>query len=331
MMPTPAEPERQPFRAGLLPGESPDSSVTAVAHLAFRASGSRVLACDFSEFQSNVAAAYLKFSQAVIFRAMYGTRVDKAWFGGARRAFFHDNGAKFVGIYQYVTAFEDPVKQATALVNLIGTLRPGEKVYADIEEGSGNLSETKRIWSSIVGGGLGWPAGDYSGLFFARDHGLQPVDWVADYTSVEPSVPHTWWQFTSSFAVPGVAGLVDCSLFHGTYADLAKISFPGSAPPVVKPVLPPEVDMPSGTITGPMPVGTYSISFPQGSVKKIMFYAQGAVSVDVKVAHSGGKGTLFDAGTIQVSPRGEYVLLNPADVDAIVLAKVTGPLGWHTE
>jgi hypothetical protein len=215
------------FRAGGAPGEQPSPSHVMVTSPA----APQVLLADCSEFQPDIAdAAYLAWSKAVIIRAAYGGQHDDgAWYGGQRRDLLHAGGVKFLGIYQYVVAAQDPAEQAAALVRLLGTLRPGEKVIADIEEGSGDLAETWRIWSSGIAGALGDEPWCYSGEYFAAAHGLAPVEWVAAYQSAEPSVHHVLWQFTDAFQVPGV-GTCDCSVYHGTIDELAALAHGGTQP-----------------------------------------------------------------------------------------------------
>jgi hypothetical protein len=215
-----------PFRAGRPPGAAAVSSAAGVSF-----SGNHVLLADCSEFQPDIAdAAYLKWSQAIVIRAMYGDQHDDgAWYGGARRAALHAGGAKFLGIYQYVVASQDPGDQAAALVRLLGKLQPGEKVIADIEEGSGDLADSWRIWADTIASSLGDAPWDYSGLDFAAAHNLAPVSWLADYTGTEPSPAHTLWQFTDSYAVPGM-GTADCSVYHGTIAQLAALAHGGAKP-----------------------------------------------------------------------------------------------------
>jgi Putative peptidoglycan binding domain/Glycosyl hydrolases family 25 len=218
------------FRAGGGAGEQPQPEPAAIAVHA-PATGPQVLMADISEFQHDIAdAAYLAWSKAVIIRAAYGDQHDdRAWFGGQRRDLLHAGGVKFLGIYQYIVASQDPAEQAAALIRLLGVLRPGEKVIADIEEGSGNLAETWRIWSAGIAGALGDEPWCYSGLNFAAAHGLAPVDWVAAYQSAEPSAHHVLWQFTDAFRVPGV-GTCDASVFHGTIDQLAVLAHGGTAP-----------------------------------------------------------------------------------------------------
>jgi len=219
------------FRAGGGPGEEP-LPAPAAARAATRAPAApKVLLADISEFQADINdSTYLLWSGAVIIRAAYGAQHDDhAWFGGQRRDLLHQGGAKFVGIYQYIVASQDPARQAAALVNLVGALRPGEKLIADIEEGTGNLRDTWRIWSAEIAGATGDEPWLYSGLNFAAAHGLSPVEWVAAYQGAEPVIRHLLWQFTDSFDVPGV-GRCDCSIFHGTIDELASLAHGGARP-----------------------------------------------------------------------------------------------------
>jgi GH25 family lysozyme M1 (1,4-beta-N-acetylmuramidase) len=218
-----------PFRAGRT-GETPPLAAAA-AHLAAPsapsvASGQVVLMADVSEWQPDIAdTAYLRWSKAIVIRALYGTRIDKAWYGGARRDALHAGGAKFIGIYAYITS-QDITAQAKALISLLGHLRPGEKVIADIEEGPGSQQARWVTWAKTVNAALGDPPWDYSGLNYAAAHGLQPVTWVAAYGTREPDPPHQLWQFTDAFKVPGV-GTCDCSVFHGSIDDLAALAYQG--------------------------------------------------------------------------------------------------------
>jgi GH25 family lysozyme M1 (1,4-beta-N-acetylmuramidase) len=219
------------FRAGGGPEETPQP-VELLMHpaMTFSAAAPKVLLADVSEFQPDVDdPVYLRWSEAVIFRAMYGrSHVDHAWYGGDRRAQFHQGGARFVGIYQYVVAGQDPIAQAAAMIELVGPLRKGEVIIGDFEEGSGDMATTRRLWASTIGGATGDAPWDYSGLNFAANHGLQPVKWLAAYQNTEPGVRHTLWQFTDNFAIPGV-GHADCSVFHGTIDQLAALAHGGTS------------------------------------------------------------------------------------------------------
>jgi GH25 family lysozyme M1 (1,4-beta-N-acetylmuramidase) len=221
-----------PFRAGR-------EALTAAAHAATPSviTGEVVLLADVSEFQPEVTdQLYLAWSKAIVIRAAYGTRTDKAWYGGDRRNQLHNGGVRFLGIYQYITASEDPAAQARALAALLGTLRHGEKVIADIEEGAGSQQARWVTWANEINAALGDPPWDYSGEFFATAHGLAPVDWIAAYGTREPDPPHQLWQFTDAFTVPGLPSPVDCSVFHGSIDQLAALAYQG-ARPAAHPVL----------------------------------------------------------------------------------------------
>jgi GH25 family lysozyme M1 (1,4-beta-N-acetylmuramidase) len=220
-----------PFRAGRLDGEEPAPAVSPLAKLAAAAMPGVVLLADVSEFQHDIAdATYLRWSKAIVIRALYGTRVDRAWFGGGRRDALHAGGARFIGIYAYIRGDQDVTAQAKAMVSLLGSLRKGEKVIADIEEGTGSQQARWVTWAKVINAGLGDPPWDYSGLNYAAAHGLQPVTWVAAYGTREPDPPHQLWQFTDAFKVPGV-GTCDCSVFHGTIDELAALAYQGAKPP----------------------------------------------------------------------------------------------------
>jgi len=222
-------PDIVPFRAGRT-GETPP--LAAAAQLAApEFASSVVLLADVSEFQPDIAdTAYLRWSKAIVIRALYGTRVDKAWYGGARRDALHAGGARFIGCYAYIRGDQDVTAQAKALISLLGRLRPGEKIIADIEEGPGSQQARWVTWAKVIHAALGDAPWDYSGLNYARDHGLQPVTWVAAYGTREPDPPHQLWQFTDAFTVPGV-GVCDCSVFHGTIDDLAALAYQGEKTP----------------------------------------------------------------------------------------------------
>ena len=210
-MSTPVE-TRKPWRAGTAnPGYQPGQIVTP--HIT---TPEVVLLADVSEFQPDIAdAVYLNWSKAIVIRAAYGdAHDDKAWYGGARREDLHKGGVKFLGIYQYIVASQDVGQQADVMASIIG----------DLEEGSGDQKGRWLSWASEISKLLGQDPWNYSGLNFAAEHGISPVDWVADYTVNEPGVSHRLWQFTDSFTVPGV-GTADCSLFHGNIDELAALGY----------------------------------------------------------------------------------------------------------
>jgi GH25 family lysozyme M1 (1,4-beta-N-acetylmuramidase) len=191
-----------------------------------------VLLADVSEFQPDIDdAAYAKFSQAIIIRAMYGSdHVDKAWYGGARRADLHKAGMRFVGIYQYIRADQSPIVQARAFLGLIGNLRAGERLYGDLEEGAGIQTARWRAWAQVIKNATGEEPGCYSDLAFALAHGLTP-EWVAAFGDEEPSIPHKLWQLSDSHQFPGIPGVCDCSRFNGPIEQLAALAWQPAAAP----------------------------------------------------------------------------------------------------
>lgn len=194
------------------------------------ATGADTYLADVSEFQPEIAdAMYLAWSKAVVIRALYGTETDAAWYGGQRRADLHSGGALFVGIYVYLVQSESGAAQARAFRALVGDLRPGEVAIADFEEGSHALL-TEFYNEMLALGYNGRYLWTYTGLDFGEAEGALPVQWIADYSAVEPSSPHTLWQFTETYQVPGV-GVADCSVFHGTVSELAALAYQPPAPP----------------------------------------------------------------------------------------------------
>jgi hypothetical protein len=198
-----------------------------------------IMLCDVSEFQPNIAdATYLAWSRAVVVRALYGVTVDRAWYGGARRADLHAGGARFLGIYGYLRAGMDAAAQAHALTGLVGNLRQGEKLICDIEEGPAGAQAARwRQWSAVITAAYGQAADPwlYTGLSFASVAGLDP-QWVAAYRAAEPGGNHVLWQFTDAYPVPGV-GTADASVYHGSIDQLAAHGW--QAVPVKPPVKPP--------------------------------------------------------------------------------------------
>lgn len=210
------------------------------------ATGPATYLADISEFQPDIAdAAYLAWSKAVVIRALYGSgHDDGAWYGGQRRAALHDGGALFVGIYQYLVAGQDGAAQARAFRSLVGPIKPHEVLIADFEQGDhAMLTAWYNEMLTLYGAGIAPYLWTYTGLLFGEAQGALPVQWIADYTADEPSSPHTLWQFTESYQVPGV-GIADCSVFHGTIDQLAALAYAPPEPPR------PPVDWTYGKPTG---------------------------------------------------------------------------------
>jgi len=198
--------------------------------------------CDVSEFEPSIAdATYLRWSRAIIIRALYGdAHDDAAWYGGARRADLHAGGALFVGCYQYLVGSQSGAAQAQAFHKLVGAIKPGEVFIADIEEGDrALLTAWYNAMVSLYGSGIKPYLWTYTGLVFGEAEGILPVQWIADYTSTEPSTPHKLWQFSDSYQVPGV-GTADCSVFHGTIDQLAELAYRTPSKPKPSPAPKPD-------------------------------------------------------------------------------------------
>jgi peptidoglycan hydrolase-like protein with peptidoglycan-binding domain len=124
-----------------------------------------------------------------------------------------------------------------------GTAAPGGTPFTLRASGSSAFTSTSspgRTSPGRPGSSPGWsaspgilgavPLADYSGRYFARDHGLQPVDWIASYGTAEPPETHLLWQFTDAMTIPGIPGTCDCSVFHGSIDDLAAHAYGGQPP-----------------------------------------------------------------------------------------------------
>jgi GH25 family lysozyme M1 (1,4-beta-N-acetylmuramidase) len=196
---------------------------------------------DVSEFQPGTDMRGIKAANggAAIIRACYGTSHPDAVFAKLRAA---ASGFQFLGIYMYLTAFQDAATQAHTFVRLLGTLRQHEIPILDLEEGSGNQAGRAAAWFEVVDEAFGltclplnkrsWL---YSGEAFAQSSGLGPVfasarhTWVAAYRNTEPTIGHTLWQSTNGRVGahagtnwPG-CGPCDTNVYHNTLAQLAAL------------------------------------------------------------------------------------------------------------
>ena len=317
-----------PFRAGTVPG--------VLAPAAVAGPGPQVLLADVSEFQPDITdAAYLAWSKAIIIRGLYGTTVDTAWYGGARRADLHDGGVAFLGIYQFLTAAEDAATQAEALVALLGDLRPGELPVCDLEVGAGDQAGRWAAWKQVIT--RAWPGTGpwlYSGLDFAEGAGLE-ADWVAAYQPGEPGTGHKLWQFTDAYQVPGV-GTCDCSVFHGTIGELAACGWKAPAETTGSK----ESDM-GVQVTGiPLPAWDAAKGANQqavtidlgtaGTCKKISFSSDwtlggGTTQPELRVAvHSAGQSFTQVIDSVKVPAAGKAVVTFAADdVDYVSVARAS--------
>lgn len=154
----------------------------------------------------------------MIVRAAYGTKTDLHWSANAAGA----STLSWWGAYQYLPAGTDPAAAAAAFTKLLAGRTPNV-VVLDLEEGSGDQGPRQRAWLAAMHAQTEWT---YSGLYFARSHGLTGVQWIAAYQqSSEPTAPHELWQYTGGgYRCPGIAGGIDASIFHGTLDDLITLT-----------------------------------------------------------------------------------------------------------
>jgi hypothetical protein len=185
---------------------------------------------DVSEYQPDIDdATYVAWSHGIMIRALYGdAHVDGAWYSGARRSGLHAAGIQFLGIYQYLVSGQSGTSQAQAFHNLVGPIQNGEVFVADFEEGDKSmLTAWHNEMIALYGSSITKYLWTYTGLDFGESAGVLPVQWIASYGSSEPSTPHTLWQFSDSYSVPGI-GTCDCSQYDGTMSQLASLGWRGA-------------------------------------------------------------------------------------------------------
>lgn len=185
-----------------------------------------LIIADVSQYQGTPDwDAFFAANQAVILRAHYGSAEDAQWQRNAKAA---SAKAKWWAAYQYLPQTLDPTIAAQRFKASLAGFRPFATIL-DLEEGNGDQSGRQHAWLAEMASD---PADDwtYSGLYFARDHGVT-VDWIAAYGNREPTVAHRLWQYTDAASFPGIAGHVDASTFNGTIDDLIAMTH-GVTPPV---------------------------------------------------------------------------------------------------
>ena len=197
---------------------------------------------DVSEFQ---AGADLSHLQAVILRAYNGRRIDRAY--AAHRRSSHN--AVVIGHYVYLVSDRDAATQGREAAAVIGRLGAGEFAVVDCEEGDGDQSARAEAAAAALDHALGGHALVYSGAWFfsAQLAGVSRTRWIASYGPSEPRGPHLLWQHSCTEPYRGIGSAVDCSIFHGTAAELRVVvdRMQGRVKPIlVKPVLRPTAAKP---------------------------------------------------------------------------------------
>jgi hypothetical protein len=219
---------------------------------------------DVSEFQGHPNwDAYVAGRQAGICRIGYGdSHPDIDWA-------FDENGVRRLpwrGFYHYLVSGQDAGVQARACIEWIentGGLLPGDSLWLDVEEGSGDLRGVVNTYFSIVDARFGITTGLYSyGSFFNTSLGGEQAwgsrpTWIADYNFQEPTGNHALWQHTngtngdiSCQPAPGLPHC-DCSVTHLTLQQLLELPCTVRGAPVQIPTKEEEMNaivLPNGDI-----------------------------------------------------------------------------------
>jgi lysozyme len=150
------------------------------------------------------------------------------------------------GAYQFFRPSQSVTAQADLMIQKIGAYQPGDlPPVIDVEDDGGlsppTVASKVRQWVDRVQAALGVTPIVYTGKYFWRDEVGGPASfapnalWIAQYTSLCPDIPAPWsrwtfWQYTDSGSVPGIAGPVDTNRFNGSLAQLQ--AFAQGMPPV---------------------------------------------------------------------------------------------------
>lgn len=152
-----------------------------------------------------------------------------------------------MGQYYHYCGGGDPAAEAAHFLQTVGPLRSIERLVLDVE---GDIPPrldwvqafiaalpkkpvpfvytSARIWAAM--GNPAWPDATVGNVEL----------WAPRYESgdAEPKIPPPWsfwrfWQFSETFACPGVQSACDASYFNGTYDDLVKYVGGVAVPPLV--------------------------------------------------------------------------------------------------
>lgn len=224
------------LRGDLDDDDGSDIDATGQARARVCATGTTTLGVDVSKWQgavnwSKAKAAGVGFA---FVRVSDGT--------AARDSQFAANwaGTKAAGIirgaYQFFRPAQNVTAQADAMIAAIGTYQQGDlPPVIDVEDAGGLSAATVaarvRTWVDRVQSALGVTPIVYTGKYFWRDEVGGPASfapnplWIAQYTSLCPDIPAPWakwtfWQYTESGTIDGIAGPVDTNRFNGSLAQL---------------------------------------------------------------------------------------------------------------
>ncbi|MDX9999888.1 MAG: glycoside hydrolase family 25 protein [Polyangia bacterium] len=199
-------------------------------------SGTTLPGIDVSTWQGainwdQVAAAGIRFA---IIRVSDGTTYPDSRFA------YNWSEARRVGItrgaYQFFRPNQNAVAQANLLLNMMGTLQPGDLPPTIDVEATGGMSPSAiasgiQQWISTVQSATGTRPIIYTGKYFWQDYVQSSAFsgyplWIANWGVTCPNIPDQWstWvfhQYTDSGTVSGISGYVDRNRFNGDAAALA--------------------------------------------------------------------------------------------------------------
>lgn len=142
------------------------------------------------------------------------------------------------GAYHFYESNDDPVTQANNFLSAVGQLEATDlPPVIDIEStkgdfGGNSLATNLQICLDAIENGLACTPIIYTNCSFWNanlnaEFGRYPL-WIARYSTSPPTIPNGWtnwtfWQYSESGSVPGVAGAVDLDQFAGSMSDLHRL------------------------------------------------------------------------------------------------------------
>ncbi len=314
-----------------LPDESEENVGEAEQAQVVCPAGATVEGIDVSVWQGGsinwdaVASDGIAFAIA---RASYGTSKD---------THFDTNWPKMKaaglvrGAYQYWLPAKDPIAQAQAMLDIMGPLEPGDlPPVVDVEQTDG-LAPSEIVsrltqWINHVEGAIGRKPIIYSGKYFWQDNVksdafLDYPLWIPNYSLDCPNLADGYWptwtffQYTDTGSVDGVAGNVDRNQFNGSLEEL--LAFANGGP-------------------------TYgakfvSQSFPYASEGPLTLFAGESVEVSLELQNTGSEPWDENTRLATTEPRDrESVFAGPewpgknryAQVEGVVMPGETYKFTW---
>lgn len=274
---------------------------------------------DLSEYQPNASMSGIKAQNggAAIIRVAYGASHGDNVFVGHRAA-AHTIGYRFLGLYHYLVASQDPVLQAEYFCARVTKLQVGEIPILDMEEGTNCVARSNE-WLNYVDSKLGLStlplnrkSWIYSYASFIQSMGLLPIfqsqrrSWVAAYSSTEPAIPHTLWQSTDGKSGSHLtdwagAGFCDTNYTSHTLDDLAAMAY---------------------TVTSSVPTPVPTATWTEKLMQELPTLAEGAVGPDVRTVQA-----LLNARTLSVVIDGDFGPNTKAAIESFQRAKALNSTG----